>query len=475
MVFSSTIFLFFFLPLTLMGYYILPRKGRNTFLLLVSLFFYAWGEPNFILVMLFSIFMNYIFGLLVDKYRKIKNVSYLILTIMTIFNISVFFIYKYLDFAISNVNHFLGFNIPLSNIILPIGISFFTFQAMSYVIDVYREHGKVQKNPFNVALYITFFPQLIAGPIVRYETICDSIDGRKESLDDFAEGVKRFILGLSKKVILSNSLAIIADKAYGYSDYSQLSVGLSWLGAISYSLQILFDFSGYSDMAIGLGKMFGFHFNENFNYPYISRTISEFWRRWHISLGTWFRDYVYFPLGGSRVKKKSRLIFNLFIVWLLTGIWHGANWNYIIWGLFYFVLITFEKIFKVEAKLKNIVTKELYRGFTLLCILFGWVLFRANNINQAISYIKSMLSLNNNPLSDEVNLFLLRDNFIILVIAIIFCIPLTKLINKIIKKKSALFDYYNTLSTPIIYIVLFIIDIAYILNSSYNPFIYFNF
>ena len=320
MVFSSTIFLFFFFPITLLGYYIIHPKFKNTFLLLMSLIFYAWGEPKFVFVMLFSIFINYLFGLLVDKFRKRKKIVYSIITIFVIFNVSIFFIYKYLDFAITNINLLFGSNLPLANIILPIGISFYTFQAMSYVLDVYREKGEVQKNPLNVALYTMLFPQLIAGPIVRYETVSYDIKHRVETFDDFSIGIKRFIIGLSKKVIISNSLALVADKAFSYTDYSQLSVGLAWLGALAYSLQIFYDFSGYSDMAIGLGKMFGFHFDENFDYPYISQSVSEFWRRWHISLGTWFRDYVYFPLGGSRVKKKSRLIFNLFVVWFLTEV-----------------------------------------------------------------------------------------------------------------------------------------------------------
>ncbi len=353
MVFSSMVFLLYFLPFTLAGYYLLNPKLRNIFLLIVSLVFYAWGEIGFLPIMLISIFVNYLFGLLVDKYRKNKPAAYTVLSLMSVWNIGLFFIYKYLNFAIENINFLFGFSLPLSDFTLPIGISFFTFQAMSYVIDVYRENGDVQKNPLNVALYITFFPQLIAGPIVRYQTVAEQIKSRSVSIDDLLVGTKRFIIGLGKKVILSNQIAIAADRCFNMPDYSELSVLAAWFGAICYTFQIFFDFSGYSDMAIGIGQMFGFHFNENFNYPYCASSVSDFWRRWHISLGSWFRDYVYFPLGGSRVKSKARLIFNLFIVWLLTGIWHGASWNYVVWGLFYFVLLVFEKMTGIPEK-KNL-------------------------------------------------------------------------------------------------------------------------
>lgn len=474
MVFSSTIFLFFFLPVVLIGYYLINPKFRNTFLLVGSVFFYAWGEPKFVFVMIFSVFVNYIFGLLVNRYRESKKIAKLVIVFMVLFNVFIFFIYKYLNFSIQNFNIIFNTNIHMTNIALPIGISFFTFQAMSYVLDVYRNKGKVQKNPLDVALYIMLFPQLIAGPIVRYETVSYAINNRKETVDDFSEGVKRFIIGLGKKVILSNSVAIIADKAFGYLDFSQLSIGMAWLGALAYSLQIFFDFSGYSDMAIGLGKMFGFNFDENFNYPYISKSVSEFWRRWHISLSTWFRDYVYFPLGGSRVNKKSRLVFNLFIVWLLTGIWHGASWNFVVWGLFYFFLLIFEKLTGVPNKFKSAITILLYRIFTLLCVLFGWVIFRASDLNYAIEYMKSMFGLNNNPLTSNLCTFLMQENYIILIISIIFCTPIAKKIKEVCDT-YVLANKIASVLTPVLYIVLFIICIAYTVTSTYNPFIYFNF
>lgn len=473
MVFSSTVFLFLFLPIVLLVYYIINPKFRNVFLLISSIFFYGWGEPKFIVIMFISIMVNYFFGLLVDIYRMNKKVSYFLIGLMVFYNVSVFFIYKYLNFTIENLNNLFGNRITQTNILLPIGISFFTFQAMSYVIDVYRGNGKVQKNPLNVALYIMFFPQLIAGPIVRYETISDALNNRKENFDDLAEGIKRFIIGLGKKCIISNSVAIIADQAFSYSDLSQVSVLMAWLGAISYSLQIFFDFSGYSDMAIGLGKMFGFKFEENFNYPYISNTISEFWRRWHISLGTWFRDYVYFPLGGSRVKK-NRLLLNLFIVWLLTGIWHGASWTFVVWGLFYFILLTFEKIVEINRILNNKFFSIMYRIFTLLCILIGWIIFRSNSLGYSVNYIRCLFGLNNNPLSNNISMFLVIDNFIFLLIAIILCTPLTIKLKKIINT-YVITNKLMSFVQPIYYIVLFIISISYILNSSYNPFIYFNF
>lgn len=334
MLFSSNLFLFLFLPCVILGYYLLGKRFRNLFLLMASLVFYAWGTGKFVLVMIGSILFNYLMALIIDALDKPK-LRRLCLILAVAGNLSVLFVYKYLDFFIANLN-LLGFQLPLPSITLPLGISFFTFQAMSYTTDVYRGTAKVQKKPQNIGLYVSFFPQLVAGPIVRYQTIADQIDSRQETFDDFADGVKRFIAGFAKKIILSNNMALVADAVFAVPD-SERSVLYAWMGAFAYAFQILFDFSGYSDMAIGLGKLFGFHFLENFDYPYISSSISEFWRRWHMSLGQWFRDYVYFPLGGSRVKTKGRLVFNLFVVWSLTGIWHGASWNFVVWGLMYFV------------------------------------------------------------------------------------------------------------------------------------------
>ena len=331
MVFSSSAFLFVFLPLVLIIYYVFLKgeiNKKNMFLFISSILFYAWGEPKFIFIMLLSIFLNWRIGILIDKYNEDnskKAKTYLVIGI--VINVFILFIFKYLMFTINNINSIFGLTIKVPQIVLPIGISFFTFQAISYIIDVYRKNGKVQKKFMNLGLYISFFPQLIAGPIVRYETVAYDIENRKESFEQISQGVCRFIVGLAKKVIISNNLATVADMAFSQDN---LSVGFAWIGAIAYTFQIFFDFSGYSDMAIGLGRMFGFQFLENFNYPYISKSVSEFWRRWHISLTTWFKDYIYFPLGGSRVKSKFRLFFNMFVVWFLTGVWHGANWTFIL-------------------------------------------------------------------------------------------------------------------------------------------------
>lgn len=474
MLFSSSIFIFAYLPIVLFIYFIILRniKTRNVFLVIMSLLFYAWGEPRFVFIMLLSIIFNYIFGILVDKYRDNKLLSKLIIGLMVLFNLTIIFIFKYLMFAISNVNKFAGTSFSVPQIALPIGISFFTFQAISYVIDVYRKNGEVQKNPLNVALYISFFPQLIAGPIVRYETVAEQIKYRKETLEDFSKGVCRFIIGIGKKVLLANTFAVLADKAFN-SNLSNLSVAMAWLGIISYTFQIYYDFSGYSDMAIGLGKMFGFHFNENFNYPYISKSVSEFWRRWHISLGTWFRDYVYIPLGGSRVKTKPRLVFNLFVVWFLTGVWHGANWTFIAWGVFYFILLTIEKLTNFEQKLKNVnIIKWLY---TILAVMLGWVLFRSNDISSALLYIKAMFGLNNNALIDLFIPSNFEGTIIFFVAATAFSTPISSYIKKLIIK----YNIENNLLYSTIYIIgilaIYIVSLFYIIKGTYNPFIYFNF
>lgn len=474
MLFSSTVFIYLFLPCTLIGYYLIFRKSRqlqNIFLLFVSLFFYAWGEPKFVLVMLLSIICNWFFGILVDKAKKKekKSMIRLVLALTVIFNLSILFVFKYLNFTANTICSIFGITSSIPKIALPIGISFFTFQAMSYVLDVYREKGAVQKNILNVGLYISFFPQLIAGPIVRYETVAEEIKNRKETLDDFFDGFARFIVGLGKKVLLSNTFALLADQAFdGCANGDNLSVAFSWLGAIAYTLQIFFDFSGYSDMAIGLGKMFGFHFLENFNYPYISLSVSEFWRRWHISLGSWFRDYVYIPLGGNRVSK-SRNIFNLFVVWGLTGVWHGANWTFIVWGLMYFVLLTFEKLTGLEKRKSK--PFMVFRWFyTMFFVIMGWVVFRSNSLTDAFVYMKSMFGLNGNVFSNGMFVGSLEQNAIMLIIGVIACTPLfVKAKAKI--KENVVLDIAHCGAL----IAMFVLSICSIVSSSYNPFIYFNF
>lgn len=367
MLFASTTFLFLFLPAVLIIYYGLLRKSlllKNLFLTIVSLLFYAWGEPKFVIVMLLSITANWFFGVGVAKYMETnRKLAKAVVAAAVVLNLSTLFVFKYLSFTAGVVSDIFGINSPVGQIALPIGISFFTFQAMSYVIDVYRGQGTYQKNIINVGLYIACFPQLIAGPIVRYETVAYEIENRKETVDDLLDGFARFVVGMSKKVLIANNLAVCADSIFGA--VGDLTVAASWLGAVCYAFQIFFDFSGYSDMAIGLGRMFGFHYLENFNYPYISRSITEFWRRWHISLGTWFRDYVYIPLGGNR-GSKLRMVFNIFMVWLLTGIWHGANWTFLIWGLMYFVLLIVEKFTGINkretGKLGNVLRWGCGRG-----------------------------------------------------------------------------------------------------------------
>jgi len=471
MLFSSTIFIFLFLPSVLGIYYGIlkkSRKAQNVFLLAASLFFYAWGEPKFVVVMIASIFANWLFGILVHNslVSGRTKTARAFVALDCVFNLSFLFVYKYLNFATTLIAK--AFPTALvTKIALPIGISFFTFQAMSYVIDVYRAKGEVQKNILGVGLYISFFPQLIAGPIVRYETVAHEINHRKETFDDFVLGFARFVVGLAKKVILANTFAYLADKAFYANDMGTLTLAMAWLGALSYTLQIFFDFSGYSDMAIGLGSMFGFHFLENFDYPYISKSVTEFWRRWHMSLGTWFRDYVYIPLGGSRVKKKSRHIFNLFVVWLLTGIWHGADWSFVVWGLMYFVLITIEKFLPVFKKEGRIINFAKWLA-TMFFVVIGWVIFRADNLTRAAEYLGSMFGAS--PLCDGVFWAYLRQNVVMLVAGICACVPVFSKIGK----KLSLYPIGKA-SRLIWYILLFVISVASLVSSSYNPFIYFNF
>ena len=462
MVFSSLSFLFYFLPTILLLYYILPKKfryGRNFVLLIGSLFFYFVGEPKAIVVMLLSIFINYIGGIAVnsggEKQRKIS------LTIVVILNLTILFYYKYLMFIVGNLSKIFDFSVETKSIYMPIGISFFTFQGMSYVFDVYMKNAEVKKNPLDIALYISLFPQLIAGPIVRYKTVADEIDGRVETFDLFSTGVIRFIVGLSKKVLLANKFGIIADEIFKLNGNYNLSVPLSWFGVLMFALQIYYDFSGYSDMAIGLGKMFGFNFLENFDYPYISKSITEFWRRWHMSLGTWFRDYIYIPLGGNRVSV-SRHIFNMFIVWFLTGFWHGASWNYIIWGLYFFVFLVIEKyVFGNKFEKVPKIFRHLY---ALIVILVGWVIFKEENSFLLLKYLKAMFSVGLKPTIGGVTYYL-KEYYIEIFLGIIFSANILKAFEK--GKK--------TIPAISIYFILLILSIVSLFSSSYNPFIYFRF
>lgn len=475
MLFSSIVFLFYFLPIVLFLYYSFKfsRRIQNIILLISSLIFYAWGGVSFLTLMIISIIFNYILGLIVHKYNKDKpNISKIFLIIACIGNLSVLFVFKYLTFILRNIDIALGGEvITVPNIILPIGISFFTFQAMSYVIDVYRKTVNVQKNIFYLGLYIALFPQLIAGPIVRYSTIEFQIQERKESLKGFSVGACRFIIGLSKKVLISNNMAIIADRIFDMNSNFAVPVTLAWIGSIAYTFQIFFDFSGYSDMAIGLGLMFGFKFDENFNYPYISKSITEFWRRWHMSLGSWFRDYVYFPLGGSRVQNKDKIIRNLFIVWVLTGIWHGAEWTFIVWGFLNFIFISFEKIVSFEELKINSIIKHIY---ALFIINLGWVLFRATDLVEAGKYMSSMFNILQGKIWSDYTYMFIKENLIFFIFAIIFSMPIAKRANKFIVDK---YKGYLILETgyPFCILGMFLICVCYLVKGTYNPFIYFNF
>ena len=441
MVFSSGVFLFLFLPgLLIMYYSVKSRTLRNYILLITSLLFYAWGEPVFVFIMLASIFINWKAALIMSSSSRPK--FWLIIAIA--FDVLLLGVFKYAGFISENIG------MTRINIALPIGISFFTFQMMSYIFDVYYGKSRAQKNLSYVALYISFFPQLIAGPIVRYNQIEAEITDRHENFDDFAEGVRRFIYGLGKKVLIANFVGQIADNTFAGA--VSMSVMMSWLGAIAYTFQIYFDFSGYSDMAIGLGLMFGFHFEENFNYPYMSASISEFWHRWHISLSRWFRDYVYIPLGGSRVSR-SRWLMNIFVVWLFTGIWHGANWTFILWGLLYFVLLVFERATGIKPG----------HICTMIIVVIAWVIFRAESVSEGLSYIASMFGLNGNALYDGGFIEYIKGSWIVLLAALTGIFPAVNIIRR------------NGLIEMLYLCFIFVLSICEITASSYNPFIYFNF
>ena len=487
MVFSSAIFIFVFLPICLGGYYLIPktrRGAKNIFLLVMSLCFYGYGEPKFVYIMICSLAVNWAIGLAVDKFRG-QAAAKAFLVLMVVWNVGIFFIYKYLNFTIDTLDRFLGLEIPpQTTLYLPIGISFFTFQAMSYVVDVYRGLAPAQKSPLNTALFICLFPALIAGPIIRYNSIAEQITGRdvRFNMEDFSYGVRRFITGLAKKLILANMVAAVADRVFasvGGLSLETASTLACWLGMLCYTMQIYFDFSGYSDMAIGLGRMFGFRILENFNYPYISGTITEFWRRWHISLSSWFRDYVYIPLGGSRVDTKARLVFNLFITWMLTGVWHGAGWTFIAWGFFYFVLLTFEKLCGIPSLVaRSKATAALYRLFTIFCFMAGWVVFRAESISDAFRYYRIMFGLETGgvryPLVSEAAKFYITDNWLVLVFCLIACTPLAMTIVKRLKKSETGARFANAAGAVFLGLLL-LVCVSYAVNGSYNPFIYFNF
>lgn len=475
MVFSSIIFLFVFLPLFLAGYFLLNPRFRNVFLLLASLLFYYWGEPSFLLIMLASILWNYVTGLgCAAAFRRNRSAGWLVLLTAVAGNLALLFYFKYFDFAVTTVNHLFSMNLPARDIALPIGISFFTFQGMSYVIDVARGKVAPQKNPLTMGLYISMFPQLIAGPIVRYSDIEREIQERSVTAEDFYGGISRFTEGLCKKVLIANSLALPVDQIFALEP-SQIGVSSAWIGALFYTLQIYFDFSGYSDMAIGLGRMMGFHFLENFNYPYLSKSMTEFWRRWHISLSTWFRDYVYIPLGGNR---RGNVYLHLILVFFLTGLWHGASWNFVVWGLWHGAFLLAERLERKHGlhHRSGMVSSVICQVYTLLAVVAGWVFFRADTLGYAVSYLKVMFGLGQyGQALFGVSHFITPFTTFMLATGILFSTDLPARLGRWITERSRNSPVVSGILHPTLLLFLLLICGVFVMASTYNPFIYFRF
>jgi len=459
MLFSSISFLFYFLPIFLLVYYFTPKRYRNIPILIFSFIFYFLGEPKCIFVLILSCVINYYLSKLIEKNKHAK----LFLLIAIIYNVGQLLIFKYLDFFIDNINSLFNINIPYTYIVMPIGISFFTFQALAYIIDVYTKKHESAKDVFEFMVYISLFPQLIAGPIVRYIDVSDELENRELNFDKFGEGVKRFIIGLSKKVLLANVLGECARLL------TEVSIISSWVKPILYTLQIYFDFSGYSDMAIGLGLMMGFRFLENFNYPLVAKSITDFWRRWHMSLSLWFRDYVYIPLGGNRVKKLKWLR-NIFVVWFLTGFWHGASWNFIIWGLYFGILLIIEKLFIGKYIEKTKILKYIY---TIIIVVISFLIFNVESLSLLGQELKNMFMLNNIPFIGKEAIYYLRNYLVLFIIAIISATPLLKILNK--KISNTKFKIIIDVFEPIILILMLVLCTAFLIDESFNPFLYFRF
>ena len=466
MVFSGIPFLYYFLPCVLILYFIVPNFLKNAVLLLSSLIFYGWGEPKYVFLMLTTISVGYISGLLIEKFRK-KCISKFFMILSTVFFLSILGYFKYSDFFIENFNSLTGLSLPLLKIMLPIGISFYTFQILSYTIDVYRGNVKAQKNPVVLGTYVALFPQLIAGPIVRYSDIEAQLIKRTHSFEKAYSGICRFVTGFAKKIILANTLGELCDTFYASNEKSIL---FFWVFAFSYMLQIYFDFLGYSDMAIGLGKIFGFDFIENFKYPFISKSITEFWRRWHISLGSWFRDYVYIPLGGNRVKKARHLL-NIFIVWFLTGFWHGAEWNFIIWGLYFGILLTLEKFFLSDFLKKSKIISHIY---VLFFIAISFVIFSASNLSGALSYAGGLFGYKNLPVITNGALYYLKSYSFVIFVGMVCSTPLLQTVKKYLITKKYFSTLIGIFEIPVM-IIIMIIATAYLADGSFNPFLYFRF
>jgi len=466
MVFSSAAFLFYFLPVTILIYYMVPDRAKNTVLLFVSLFFYGFGEPVYILIMILSIFIDYFNGLLIEKYRHRKNLSKVFLILSITANLGLLGIFKYGDFFIGNTNLLLGTNMKLLEVALPIGISFFTFQTMSYSIDVYRGEVMAQRNLITFGTYVSMFPQLIAGPIVIYKDVEKQLEEREVDSQHLSDGIQRFILGLGKKVLLANSIGALWEQVK-LLPIENVSVATAWIGAAAFSLQIYFDFSGYSDMAIGLGKIFGFDFLENFNYPFISGSITEFWRRWHMSLSKWFRNYLYYPLGGNR---KGMLITlrNISLVWILTGFWHGASWNYVLWGIYFAVVLIMEKVM-----LKNLLPRMggfLSRVYTLPVLMLSFMIFALEDLNHLFLYLKVMVG--NGPILDQLSFYFMSRYAVLFALLILFSTPWPYRRFLIFTGKR---ETMPKLLRGTVLLGIFILSTAYIVDGAYNPFLYFRF
>ncbi|HIS98036.1 MAG TPA: MBOAT family protein [Candidatus Scatomorpha pullistercoris] len=465
MVFSSILFMFIYLPVVLFLYYISPVRWRNPILFLANLVFYGWGEPVFIVLMLFSITINYINGMLIGRWKLEKQKrAKAVLAINVVINLALLGFFKYYDLIAETLSLIPFINIKPLGIALPIGISFYTFQTMSYPIDVYRGDADVQRNYISFGTFVALFPQLIAGPIVRYKDVADQLSFRASSIDQFSSGVERFMVGVAKKVLIANNLGKLWDY-YAAIPNGELTFLGSWLGIIAFSLQIYFDFSGYSDMAIGLGRMIGFEFKENFDYPYISKSVTEFWRRWHMSLGTWFRDYLYIPLGGNRCGRAGQL-FNILVVWAATGIWHGANWTFLMWGLYYAVFLMIEKLFLLKRLEKLPAVGHIY---TVIVVIFGWVMFQLNTLGQIGAYMSAMLGFGASGFAVSDDLYYLVSYAATFVIAILAATPLGKTLF------SRLPDKVRKFAAPALIVLALVFSTAYLVDATYNPFIYFNF
>jgi len=467
MVFASISFLFYFLPICILIYFLSPNKLKNAVLLAFSLLFYYFGEQLYVIILLISTILDYTCSLCIERFSGTKKAD-IFLIISIVGNLGMLGFFKYYDFFVSNINSFIGISIPLLKVALPIGISFYTFQTMSYTIDVYRGEVPAQKNFLTLFTYVSLFPQLIAGPIVRYQTVEQELENRTHSFDLFGQGVSRFIVGLAKKVVLANQLGLLVEE---FRKIPEKTVVFYWLYAIAFTLQIYFDFSGYSDMAIGLGKIFGFNFLENFNYPFISKSVSEFWRRWHMSLGTWFRDYLYIPLGGNRVGYKKWLR-NTLIVWLLTGLWHGADWPFVFWGLFVFVFILIERTFllKVFEKLPSVVS----RIYFLVVIITSMVIFNGNGISGSLGDVAAMFGFGGLKFVNSDTIYYLTSNVVLIIIAVIASTPLMKTVIEKLKTK-AYGIRFTDIAEPVSCFVLLILSVAYLVDGSFNPFLYFRF